>query len=145
MHTKLGMKPLLLLFLLGALIICSATGLSLGFAHADLLHFNTEMIANPSSEALYFREPLPISEPVTTPTLFLRSIFEVQRPEARDGLLALTMASPLPSTLAQTHGPLTLLGRQRLVTTLLTAMPRSRDHTTMKLGTMRRLLKKSKL
>jgi len=53
MRTKLEMKPLRLVFVLGALIACTANGVSLGFAHADVLHLDIEgfaTIAKTSSE-----------------------------------------------------------------------------------------------
>ena len=53
MHTKFEMKPLPLVFDFGALITCAVVGVSLGFAHADVLQLDPERsatIAKTSSE-----------------------------------------------------------------------------------------------
>ena len=45
MHTKFEMKRLQLVFDFGALITCAVVGVSLGFAHADVLQLDPERSA----------------------------------------------------------------------------------------------------
>jgi hypothetical protein len=129
---KFGVKPLPLLFLLGALISFSAIGLSLGFARAALLHFDTEIIANASSEgAVLSRTIANFGAGPDANVLFAIDLRGSKTGGARwpvgghDGFPAAVSLS------AQTRGPLTRLGPAKISDDSFdcyAAEPRSHDY-----------------
>ena len=118
--------------LLGALITSSAIGLSLGFAHADLLHLDTEMIANASSEGSGLsRTAANFGAGHDTDALFAIDLRGSKTGssrwpvDARDGFPAAV------DLVAQTRGPLTLLGPAKISDNSFdcyAAEPRSHDY-----------------